>query len=368
MGVIGVKNRDIAAMLHQISGIGSGTLAQIDKIVAGNWLSLLSEQDVLLQLKLSKTAMIDIMQSLDKEKVLGYRDQLDRQGIQVTMLGDTDYPEDLANIGNPPYLLYGLGDMKLLHEQESIALVGTRIPSSYGRMVAHRLSVDLATSGWTIVSGMASGIDACAHQGALAANGKTIAVLGSGINVIFPKENTKLYYEIAEHGLVLSEYPPNTPPNKGLFPQRNRIISGLSRGVVVVESHNRSGSLITATWALEQGKEVFAVPGSILSAKSSGPHQLIKEGAKLVTSAKDIVEELMYPAEIEQIRYTIEESAVALSPDEQELLQLISYTQIHIDELFLSTSMPRGLIHQSLLALESKKMIRRLPGYYYIKT
>ncbi len=362
-----MENRDIATMLHQIPGVGSGTLTQIDQLVNGNWLNLLEDHPLWQSQKISKEIIEEIEKYLDSDRIRNYRNQLDQQGIKVTMLGETGYPQALAEISNPPFLLYGIGNMDLLKDSEAIGIVGTRVPSSYGRMVAHRLAADLAAAHWTVVSGMASGIDSYAHQGALSVRGKTIAILGSGINVIFPKENTKLYQELIEFGLILSEYPPDMQPNKGFFPQRNRIISGISRGVVVVESHNRSGSLITANWALEQGREIFAVPGSILSAKSSGPHRLIKEGAKLVTSAKDILDELSYPLEIEQIFTSLSETAVALTADENQLLELISLTQIHIDELFLSTSMPRGMVHQALLTLESKKLIQKLPGYYYVK-
>lgn len=366
-GEILLENRDIAAMLHQIPRVGTVTLSKLHKILDGNWLSLLEDKHQWGEIRLIKDFPVEMESYLDPKKILEYRNQLDRQGIKVTMLGESGYPSVLAEIDNPPFLLYGIGNMDLLLEFDCIGIVGTRVPSTYGRMVAHRLSAELATADWTIVSGMASGIDAYAHNGALSVKGNTIAVLGSGINVIFPKENTKLYQAIAENGLIISEYPPDLPPNKGLFPQRNRIISGLSRGVVVVESHNRSGSLITATWALEQGKEVFAVPGSILSAKSSGPHKLIKEGAKIVTSARDILEELYYPQEIEQITLSLSETAVAITNDEKELLDLISYNQIHIDEIFRSSSMSRGIVHQSLFALETKKLIRKLPGYFYVK-
>lgn len=367
-GEISLENRDIVAMLHQIPGIGSGTLTQIHQWLGGNWLSLLENHHSLMQNpKVSTEIIEEIEKYLEPVSILDYRKKLDEQGIKVTILGEVGYPQALTEISNPPFLLYGIGNMDLLKESDMIGIVGTRVPSSYGRMVAHRLAADLATARWTVVSGMASGIDACAHQGALSVKGQTIAVLGCGVNVVFPKENTKLYEELCETGLVISEYPPDMQPNKGLFPQRNRIISGISRGIIVVESHNRSGSLITATWALEQGRDVFAVPGSILSAKSSGPHRLIKEGAKLVTSAKDILYDLAYPLEVEQVFTSLSETAATLTADEKELLEIISLTQIHIDDLFLSTSLPRGLVHQALLTLESKKLIQKLPGYYYIK-
>lgn len=366
-GEIDLDNRDVAVALHQIPKVGTGLLIQLDQIVEGNWLRLVKEPQLLHQLKLPVALIEEMKKHLHAERIKERRAYLDELGIHVVMWRDEQYPYALAEIVQPPFILYGVGNIHLLSETDCIGVVGTRVPSSYGKMVAHRLSADLASSGWTVVSGMAAGIDADAHRGALSVHGKTIAVLGCGLNVIFPKENTRLYYEIREKGLILSEYPPEMAPNKGLFPQRNRIISGLSRGIVVVESHNRSGSLITATWALEQGREVFAVPGSILSAKSAGPNQLIKEGAKLITSAADIIAELQYPDIIDSITRMHDEAAPALSEDESELLALISYNQMHIDEIFLSTSIPRGKIHQALMQLEAKSFIRKLPGYYYIK-
>lgn len=366
-GEIALENRDIATATHQVSGVGSVILMQIDQLVEGDWQRLLGDRELLHQLRLSKETIAQLYEALEPNAIAQLAKQLSDQRIQVVMYGEAGYPSALTEIDSPPFLLYGLGDIDLLNNEDAIGIVGTRVPSSYGKMVAHRLAADLATLGWTVVSGMAAGIDADAHRGARSVHGKTIAVLGCGVNVIFPKENTKLYHDLIEHGLVISEYPPDMQPHKGLFPQRNRIISGLSRGIVVVESHSRSGSLITATWALEQGREVFAVPGSILSAKSAGPHRLIKEGAKLVTAAHDIIDELNYPAEIVNVTSFNNEPRVSLTEDEQELLGIISYAQIHIDELFLSTSIERGRIHQSLMTLEAKKQIRKLPGYYYVK-
>jgi DNA processing protein len=365
-----MENRDIAIALHQLPGVGTGILAKIDQLVHGDWKQVICNKSLFRELKLSDELVQLILEHLQPEKIIEAASQIYEKNIQVVMRGDPTYPKLLAEIPNPPFLLYGIGDMHLLNHQRLIAIVGTRVPSQYGQMVAHKLAADLVELGWGIVSGMASGIDTYAHRGALAARGKTIAVLGCGVNYVYPEENRGIYDEICEKGLILSEYPPDMPPAKGLFPQRNRIISGLSRGVVIIESHQRSGSLITAAWAVEQGREVFAVPGSILSAKSAGPHQLIKEGAKLITSAKDIIDELTYPVQLElfpEQDKTTASSEEDLSREEEMLLNVIGYHQIHMDELIRSVNLSRSDLHQHLLSLEMKKRIKRLPGYYYVR-
>lgn len=363
-----MNKSDIAVSIHQIQGIGSRLLGKIDEIVQGEWNLLMDDPSIVRKLNVSEDLLDKIYTALKPSHILKIHNELNKNNIHVVMFGDDLYPRPLAEIHQPPFILYCLGNIQLLREQNMIAIVGTRVPSAYGKIVTHRLASDLATAGWTIISGMAAGIDADAHRGALSVNGKTIAVLGNGIKVIFPKENSKLYHDLVEQGLIVSEYPPDLPPQKGFFPQRNRIISGLSRGVVVVESHQRSGSLITASYALEQGREVFAVPGSILSAKSSGPHQLIKEGAKLVTCAQDIIDELSYPINIERMYETAKnELNHGISTEEQTLLEIISYHQIHIDEIFRVTSLPAHQIHHILLQLEAKGKIKRLPGYFYIR-
>lgn len=211
--------------------------------------------------------------------------------MKIIKLGDSEYPQSLLDIYDPPKQLYVLGDDKILNEF-GIAIVGSRNCTKYGEQTAKSLSYNLAKYNINVISGMARGIDSAAHTGCIIGNGKTIAVLGSGFNHIYPKENKSLFNEILENGgAVITEYEPNTMPNAENFPRRNRIISGLSKGVVVVEARERSGSLITAELALNEGKEVFAVPGNINSNLSKGTNELIKDGAKLVTNIFDIIEE-----------------------------------------------------------------------------
>jgi len=211
--------------------------------------------------------------------------------ISIIKHGDKGYPANLAQIHNPPAALYVNGEL-LKQDEAAVALVGTRRATYYGMQVCQKLAYELALQGITIVSGMALGIDTAAHKGALKAGGRTIAVLGSGHANIYPRQNINLYKEIAKSGAVVSEFPNATRPDKWHFPRRNRIISGLSLGVVVVEAPKKSGALITADFALEQGREVFALPGKISSMTSEGTNHLIKEGAKLVEDVDDIIEEL----------------------------------------------------------------------------
>lgn len=211
--------------------------------------------------------------------------------MKIIKLGDKEYPEKLLNIYNPPKKLYVLGNETILNEF-GIAIVGSRNCTRYGEQTAKSLAYNLAKNSINVISGMAKGIDSAGHIGCIMGKGKTIAVLGSGFNHIYPKENTYLFKQIINSGgIVITEYEPNTLPNKENFPRRNRIISGLSQGVVVIEAAEKSGSLITAEIALDEGKDVFAVPGNINSQLSKGTNELIKDGAKLVTNVLDILEE-----------------------------------------------------------------------------
>lgn len=214
--------------------------------------------------------------------------------FKVIDIFDDSYPYLLKQISSPPLLLYLKGNVELL-KNYSLAIVGTRAPSEYGKRVAFSFSAQLADFGFTVVSGLARGIDTEAHKGAIRKSASTIAVLGSGLNKIYPLQNKALAKHICQEGLLISEYPINTPPLAKNFPQRNRIISGLSQGVLVVEAAARSGALITANFALSQNREVFAVPGNISQSQSKGPHSLIKEGARLIDSVEDILDEINIP-------------------------------------------------------------------------
>ncbi len=234
--------------------------------------------------------ILDIYYKQNIDNVMFY---IKKNNIKVISINDKEYPESLKRIYDPPIVLYANGNLNLLNNK-SIAIVGCRLCSVYGKIITKKLAYNLSEKNITIISGMARGIDTYAHIGALEAKGRTIAVLGSGIDVIYPKENERLYYEIIRNnGLILSEYIVGTKPIPINFPRRNRIISALSNGVLVTEAKIRSGSFITVDFALEQGKEIFSVPGNINSANSEGTNSLIKQGAKLVTCVEDILDELI---------------------------------------------------------------------------
>ncbi|GAE33940.1 DNA-processing protein DprA [Halalkalibacter akibai] len=229
---------------------------------------------------------------LHSSRFIDFSSYFQSQQIHVMTVFDSDYPMLLKQIFDPPFVLYGLGNLKVLKTEQRLAVIGTRYPSQAGMEAVKMLIPPVAQNGWTIVSGMAKGIDSMAHWQTLHANGQTIAVLGSGFNYIYPKENKKLFSKLSQENLLLSEYPPTTPPQKWHFPARNRIISGLTQAVLVIEAKEKSGSLITADQALEHGRDVFAVPGSIYTEQSRGTNYLIQQGAKLITHADDILIEL----------------------------------------------------------------------------
>lgn len=287
-----------------------------------------------------------------------------QEGIRLVCQSDPAYPPLLKQIADPPGLLFLRGEI-LPRDQVAIAIVGTRHPSLYGLRQAERLARSLARAGVTIVSGLARGIDAAAHRGALAASGRTLAVLASGVLTIYPPEHKELAEQIIPQGALVSEAPPAAEPLPGTFPQRNRLISGLSLGVVVVEAPHRSGALITAHHAAEQNREVFAVPGRVDDPTSHGCHRLIREGAKLVESAEDILEELgplIQPTEGENGRLIHHPAELLLSPTEQTVLDAIGTDPTEIDQIVRTTGLPVPKVLSTLSVLEMRHLIRRLGG------
>jgi DNA processing protein len=302
-----------------------------------------------------------------------------KAACQVVAYSSDDYPPRLKQIPDPPLVLYVRGDVKVL-SRYALAIVGTRRPTAYGSQVAQRLAHDLAQRQLVIVSGLARGIDSAAHRGALEAAGKTVAVLGSGIDVIYPRENKRLAEQVTECGALISEFPPGTSPAPENFPIRNRTISGLALGVVVVEAAEYSGSLITARLALEQNREVFAVPGNITSAQSFGPNHLIKQGAKLVDEWMDVIEE--FPREIRmQLLPSVEASDEAaaqpqtgslfeqsLTPDQKAVFDVLRADQpLFVDAILTSASISQPRVMTALLELEMAGVIRQLPGKNFIR-
>jgi len=308
--------------------------------------------------------IVKFRDKLDIEKEIS---KIEKQKVSIVTFADDNYPSNLKTIFDPPIVLYV--KRKLLPEDRiAIAMVGTRRSTTYGKMVAEKLSKELAERDITVVSGLARGIDTCAHRGALSSGGRTIAVLGCGIDICYPPENKALFDEISEHGAVVSEFPIGTPPEKTNFPIRNRIISGLSLGAVIVEAGSRSGALITAECALEQGREVFAVPGNIFNLGTKGTHSLIKQGAKLVEGCEDIIEEIgclrdVLPGSL-AIRSTGE---VKLSPEEERVYNLLSFEPIHIDFISKESGLPINRISTVLMNLEMKGRIKQVAGKMFLR-
>jgi len=292
-------------------------------------------------------------------------DLIYKHKVNVLTLEDALYPENLKTIHYPPPVLYFKGTIKE-SDKNSISIVGSRKATYYGKMVAEKLSKDLSLAGLTIISGMARGIDTAAHKGVLSVNGRTIAVLGCGIDHIYPPENRRLAQEIEASGAVISEFSLSTLPERQNFPRRNRIISGLSLGTVVVEAAEKSGALITADFALDQGREVFAIPGNINSPLSNGSHNLIKQGAKLVNNYQDILEEIH--TVLPKIT-TVKEIAIkdaSLGEKEKKIYRLITKEPIQIDEIIETSKLSAGKVSEILLNLELKDLIKEIEGKRFI--
>ncbi len=291
----------------------------------------------------------------------------EKAGARLIPFSDVNYPPRLRTIADPPPVLYVKGELRA-EDDRAVAVVGSRIASEYGRRVAYHLCRDLASLGFTVVSGMARGLDGAAHEAALGAGGRTIAVLGSGVDRPYPPEHEKLYHRIRENGAVISELPMGTRPLAFNFPARNRLISGLSLGVVVVEATEKSGSLITAALALEQGREVFAVPGEVGASRSRGTHRLIRQGAKLVESAADIVEEIA-PQLLKRagapgsgVERLLPQQARA---EARKIYALLRERSAQIDDVIESSGLPPAEVSEILLELELQGYIRQLPGKRY---
>ena len=295
-------------------------------------------------------------------------DLISESPFEVITLADSRYPALLLQIPDPPPFFYVYGTISSCIN--NIAVVGSRNATSYGISTTKRLCEGLASLGLNVVSGMAIGIDTAAHSGALNGKGKTIAVLGSGLRNVYPAQNLKLFHQIAKNGAVISEFSLSEEPNSHNFPRRNRIISGLSLGTVVVEASKKSGSLITARLAADQGREVFAVPGSIQSFKSAGTHYLIKQGAKLVEHPQDIIEELSAQLQLSETEKKPAQSRPEpnhppLSSDESLVLNAVGPYPIHIDDIVRNIPMNSGKLSGILLQLELYELIQQSPGKYF---
>jgi DNA processing protein len=305
------------------------------------------------------------------ESILAVRDRanLDRhmervrqRGITLLTWDDENYPRQLKNIHSAPPLLYVQGNLAA-QDEIAVAVVGTRRLTVYGRECTMRLAGELARHSITVVSGLAKGVDTMAHRAALEAGGRTLAVLGTGLDVVYPPENARLTEEIVQHGAIISDYPLGTQPEAGNFPPRNRLISGLSLGVLIVEAGDKSGALITCDYALEQGREVFAVPGNITSRMSAGTNRLIQQGAKLVTRVEDIVEELNLGMVAEQLSMR---EVLPENDQEAALLRSLTAEPIHVDELVRASGLPVAEVSAALTMMELKGLVRQVGGMNYV--
>ncbi|AZN40842.1 DNA-processing protein DprA [Paenibacillus albus] len=366
------KRRELLITLHETPGIGwqsirkaaeSGEWHAFERFAPEAWVTSVG-------LKPDQArALSNAFSSVDVE---ARENRMKELGIKVITRLDEDYPELLKESPQPPWVLYAIGKDTLLR-RPSIAIVGSRGPTAYGRRTASELARKLSERGLTVVSGMARGIDALAHEGALQGSGSTIAVLGTPVTMIYPADNRQLYAEIAKNGLILSEVPIGTPFHPGLFPLRNRIIAALSLGTVVVEAAERSGSLITADQALEMSRDVFAVPGPISSPKSAGTNGLIRQGAKLVSSFEDIIEEYSGLPICDQAQAIASGQAelavgnveIELSENEAIIYRFLSDEPRTVDQLHELSSFPFGLLHSVLINLTLKRKIEQHSGSIY---
>lgn len=351
--------------IHSLPGMGSKGLALLKGAFGSFQTAWQADSRVLLKVLADQGLVEDMARAKKTVNIARYGEELSQHPLEVVTRDDPGYPAALKNIAQPPFLIYYRGALDCL-QQFCIAVVGSRRPTSYGRRTARSLGRELARRQVTVVSGLARGIDGEAHRGALDEQGFTVGVLGSGIDVLYPREHRQLADQICQQGAVISEFPPGTPPETRNFPRRNRIISGLSRGVVVVEAGRRSGALITADFALEQGRDVFAVPGMIDSENSTGTNRLIQQGAKLLIGIEDIMEEYpaLPPLENQELQ---QPELLMLDRNEQEVLQYISYQPVHIDELLVRANMGIGTLSTLLLKLELSGLVCSLPGKYYVK-
>ena len=319
---------------------------------------------------------------------------IEQHQCHIVTIDDDTYPPLLKQIHDPPVLLYIIGKFPL-QDTPSIAIVGSRSPTEYGKTTSQQLSYQLAERGITVVSGFARGIDTYVHRGALEASGDTVAVFGCGLSIIYPETNRGLAAEIIESGALISEFPMTMPPRGKNFPRRNRVISGLTLGTLVVEASERSGSLITARHAAEQGREVFAIPGQIFSGMSRGTHSLINQGATLINSVDDLLDALpqdytkilggespevtRQPAPSKRARpQSVEKRSTPtpqpktkvelnLTPDEQTVLSAMDADSVHIDEITRVTQLPIGKVSSLLVMLELKGVVQQLPGKQFVK-
>lgn len=368
MGFIMAEDLFYWLALHFVPGVGSIFIKRLlDCFKTPQAIFQASLKELLEVEGLGVKAAGEIRKGPSEQAVKKELSLLEKSGVRIVTIMDDDYPSRLRDIYDPPPLLYLKGELKGADEL-AVSIVGSRRTSPYGRWITEKISQDLARHGVTIVSGMARGVDSAAHWGALSGGGRTLAVLGCGVDVVYPPENRSLFSKIIEQGAVLSEFPMGSPPEGGHFPKRNRIISGLSIGVVVVQAGAKSGSLITAHYALDQGRDVFAIPGNVGVEGSRGTNRLIKDGAKLVESSEDILEEILPQWKNERERTEeVKPPRPDLSEEERVLFEMLGDSPLHIDVMIRESPFEPGKVSSLLLNLELKGLISQWPGKSFSK-
>jgi DNA processing protein len=347
---------------NKVAGIGSARLRALLDFFGDLEVAWNAGAFDLKQAGLDRRSLENLLKARQAIDLGAELERLDKAGVQVLTWEDPDYPPHLRHVYNSPPLLYVRGQIEA-RDEWAVAVVGTRRLSVYGKETARMMGSGLASAGVTVVSGMARGIDTIAQRSCLDAGGRTIAALGSGVDVIYPRENARLADEIVERGALVSDYPLGTPPEARNFPPRNRIISGLSLGTVVVEAGLGSGALITADFAVEQGRDVFAIPGNVFARASRGTNQLIQQGAKLVTNVADVLEELNLTMVSEHAQ-----AKAVIPEDETEALLLgyLSAQPLHIDLLCQTVQLPVAQVSSTLALMELKGMVRQVGGMNYV--
>ena len=388
--------------LNLIPGIGNHTIRRLLAAFGSAEKSLAATSEELAQIDgLIPDVRQQLIDGRSRAPLAQELELIEQHQCHIVTLNDESYPPLLKQISDPPVLLYIAGQL-LIVDTLSVAIVGSRSPTEYGKTISQQLSHQLAARGITVVSGFARGIDTCAHRGALEAGGRTVAVFGCGLSIMYPETNQALAAEMIKSGALVSEFPMTMPPRGANFPRRNRVISGLTLGTLVVEASDRSGSLITARHAAEQGREVFAVPGQIFSNVSQGTHSLINQGATLINSVDDILDALpqdytgilrqepatrqptprrdlgskrsdrtIHPQSTEAKSTPTSQSntqaELNLTPDEQAVLSTMEGSSVHIDQIARVTQLPIGKVSSLLVMLELKGIVQQLPGKQFVK-
>lgn len=368
-----LEERLALTALNMVGGMGAVTAKKlIDTFGSAAAAFTASVDDLKAVPGIGSAKALAFAEAFHKVDPLAEEDAAAKLGIRIIAWNEPDYPAQLKQIYDPPLVLYICGDVAAFR-QTGIAMVGTRTPSHYGMETAHRFGYQLAAAGLTVVSGMARGIDAQSHRGAVDANGRTIAVLGGAINCFYPQENRELGRKVIQKGgLVISEYPLGRQPDKQTFPMRNRIISGLSNAVLVVESALHSGTMITVDQALDQGRVVMAIPGRIDSPTSQGCHKLLRNGAKLITCVDDVLDEIQNlpmpmakksaVIDINPSQPVAKTVRPALSAEEEKIVEAVGKNEILIDDLANSTGIDVGRLNGMLIALQIKRVLKIIPG------